>query len=83
MEVVVSKTQRVNVRKALDDIYGDVSWLRISRTYFDKSASWIYNKFRGIDGNGKEADFTEEERLLLKGALNDLADRIRKASDKI
>lgn len=83
MEVTIKQQRNPSVRQAMEDIYGDISWLRISRNYFGKSASWIYNKFRGIDGNGKEADFSEEERLLLKGALNDLADRIRKASDSI
>ena len=60
-----------------------VSWGDISREYFGKSGSWLYHKLNGIDGNKKSTDFTVEERYQLKGALIDLADRIRKAADSI
>lgn len=64
------------------DIALDVTWARLSRTYFGKSASWIYNKMNGIDGNGGRADFSEAEKATLKAALYDLADRIKKAADE-
>jgi hypothetical protein len=37
----------------------------------------------GIDGNGGEGDFTCSEKLQLKNALYDFAERIRKAADNI
>lgn len=37
----------------------------------------------GIDGNGGKSGFTPEEAAQFKGALCDLADRIRKAADSI
>ena len=43
----------------------------------------LYHKLDGIDGNKKPTEFTIEERYQLKGALCDLADRIRKAADSI
>ena len=37
----------------------------------------------GIDGNGGKGGFTESEALLLRGALIDLSERLRKAADEI
>jgi hypothetical protein len=61
----------------------DVTWSKISRRYFDKSASWIYNKLNGIDGNGGQGDFTCDEKLQLQNALYDFAERIRNAAKEI
>ncbi len=72
-----------NIRPQLDDINGNILWGQIARDYFDKSASWLYNKLKGIDGNGGVGGFTDEELLQFKGALCDLADRIRKTADKL
>ena len=41
------------------------------------------HKLDGIDGNKKPTEFSEEEKYTLKGALIDLADRIRRAADTI
>ena len=43
----------------------------------------MYHKLDGIDGNGGEGGFTEEEMQKLKGALCDLADRIRRVADSL
>lgn len=71
------------VRKKMADILNWVVWGKLANFYFGKSASWFYNKFNGMDGNGKPTEFSEQERLQLKGALCDLADRIRKAADTL
>ncbi|OJU55652.1 MAG: DUF5053 domain-containing protein [Bacteroidales bacterium 45-6] len=81
METTVKKNQ--NIKFALHDIILDVTWSKISKRYFGKSSSWIYNKLNGIDGNGGDGGFTDEERELLRGALVDFADRLRVAADKI
>lgn len=67
----------------MDDIFDAITWGYLARNYFDKSASWFYNKMKGIDGNGKATEFNLEERIRFKGALCDLADRIRRAADSI
>lgn len=51
--------------------------------YFNKSSSWLYHKLDGIDGNGGKGGFTPEEVQQLKGALCDVADRLRRAADSI
>lgn len=78
-----TKIQRVTMYQQMDDIFDAITWGNLARNYFDKSASWFYNKMKGIDGNGKPTEFNLSERMQLKGALTDLADRIRRAADTI
>ena len=80
METIMQQT---TMKQRLQDIYLDISWRELSRNYFDKSVSWLYNKLNGRDGNGGRGDFTKEEALQLKGALIDLSDRIRRCADTI
>ena len=75
--------QQITMKKRLEDIYLDISWRELSRHYFDKSVSWLYNKLNGRDGNGGRGDFTKEEALKLKSALIDLSERIRRCADTI
>lgn len=65
------------IRKKLDDIDLNLNWGEFAHNYFDRSASWFYNKLNGIGG------FTEEELTIFKGGLCDLANRLRKAADKL
>ena len=75
--------KKTSVGMQLQDIRMDITWSKIARKYFDKSASWLYNKMNGIDGNGGEGDFSYAERLQLKNALYDFSERIRKAADNL
>jgi len=77
------KVKDNTMRAQLEDILVDVSWRQIAQDYFGKSSSWIYNKLNGIDGNGGEGGFTDTEKEQLRGALTDIALRIRKAADRI
>ncbi|GIZ15104.1 DUF5053 domain-containing protein [Capnocytophaga catalasegens] len=79
MEIIISK--RETTKKQIEDIALEISWAKISQRYFGKSASWIYNKLSEIDGNGGVGGFTETEKEQFKGALYDLAARIRKTAD--
>ena len=84
MEQVLTKKERIvhsDVKQKLSDIKMTISWMEIAHTYFGKSSSWLYQKLDGIDGNGGKGGFTDEELKLLKGALVDLSDRIRRAAD--
>ena len=75
--------KRTTMSAQLHDIRQDITWSKISRMYFGKSASWLYNKLNGIDGNGGEGDFTLGEKIQLRNALYDFSDRIRKSADSI
>lgn len=71
------------MKKQLEDILVSISWRDLANRYFDKSGSWLYHKLDGVDGNKKPTEFTMEEKYQLKGALIDLADRIRRTADAI
>jgi hypothetical protein len=76
-------SKQTSVSTQLQDIRLDITWSKIARNYFGKSASWLYNKMNGTDGNGGEGDFTFSEKPQLKHALYDFSERIRKAADKL
>lgn len=81
--MTMPKEGQMTMKRQMDDILVSISWGDLARTYFDKSASWFYHKMDGRDGNGKPTEFNYDERVQLKGALCDLADRIRRAADSI
>lgn len=84
MEKNTNKQAKDNtVKQRLQDILLSVSWREVANTYFDRSASWLYHKLDGIDGNGGIGGFTDKEKEQLRGALVDLSDRIRRAADNI
>ena len=71
------------VKAKLIDISLAISWREIAVNYFGKSPSWLYHKLDGIDGNGGAGGFTDQEKEQLKGALYDIAERIRRAADNL
>ena len=84
MEIAIKQTvSEPTMKQKMQDILVAISWREIARTYFGKSASWLYHKMDGIDGNGGKGEFTKEEAMQMKGALCDLADRIRRCADSI
>ena len=81
--MTLKDSQKGTMKKKMEDILLAISWRELSTRYFGKSCSWLYHKLDGIDGNGKPTEFTEEEKFMLKGALTDLSDRIRRTADSI
>jgi len=79
----VKKKLDSNVKAKMQDILLAISWRELAHSYFDKSASWLYHKLDGIDGNGGVGGFSDEEKDKLKGALCDLSYRIRVCADKL
>jgi len=71
------------VKQQLSDILLDISWAKIAQKYFGKSSSWMYHKLDGIDGNGNKSDFTYSEKIQLRNALFDFAERIRNSAQSI
>lgn len=66
------------VKSKLRDILLWVNIAKIANHYFDKKSTWLYAKI-----DGESAEFKQDEVLQLKGALIDLADRIRKCADAL
>ncbi len=73
-----------DARMKLQDILVAISWRELARSYFGKSSSWLYHKLDGIKSDGTQGGgFTEAERVKLKEALEDLANRIHTAASQL
>ena len=72
-----------DMKKKLSDVLMAISWREFANTYFQRSSSWFYHKMDGIDGNGDQGGFNEEEAEQMRGALIDLSNRIRRAAENI
>ena len=72
-----------DMKSRVKDISLIVSWREIEHQYFDRSASWLYHKLDGIDGNGGSGGFTQQEAATLKDALLDISARLRKVAETI
>ena len=81
--LTLKRTQADTMKAQMSDLLISISWSDLAKRYFGKSGSWLYHKLDGIDGNKKPTEFSEAEKLILRGALTDLADRIRRAADGI
>jgi len=66
----------------LGDISHALSLSYIATTYFGKSRSWLYQRLNGHTVNGKQAQFSPEEKKLFAKALNDLSIRLKETSLK-
>lgn len=75
--------QKKSMKSLMWDIIVDISWANISKKYFGKSRSWLSQKMNGLDGNGSNTEFSEEEQQILKEALYDLSNRIKICADKL
>ena len=74
--------QKASVKEVLSDVYEEVNWAYLAKNYFGKTRSWLYHNFSGTN-NGVPDDFSDVDRERLRGALVDMADRIRAAADKL
>ena len=84
METIIVKQEIItDMKKRMQPILLDISWRELSNNYFGRTSSWFYHKMDGINGNGGQGGFTREEAEHLRGALCDLADRIRRAAESI
>ncbi len=68
----------LEVKEKLRDVLLWINIAKMANVYFDEKSTWLYSK---IDEN--ETEFTPEELLQFKGALIDLANRIRTCADKL
>lgn len=71
------------IKVALQDIYLYIVWGKFANDYFQKSSSWLYNKFNGRDGNGGVGSFSESEKEHLKNSLFDFSEKIRNIAQNL
>ncbi len=72
----VEDCKELLLREQLKEILPILSLAHISKTYFNKTRSWLYQRINGSLVNGKPARFTPEELDVLKSALLDVSSKI-------
>lgn len=71
-----AEAAEIILREQLKDILPVVSLAYISKTYFNKTRQWLYQRINGSLVNGKPARFTPEEIDTLNLALKDIGNRL-------
>ena len=77
---VISHVRLANKMENMTD-YLSISY--ISKRFFGKSRSWLHNRLKGNNNNGKPAVLTPLEEKQLKSALYTLSNEIKIAADQI
>lgn len=81
--MTLKQNQADTMKAQMEDLLISISWSDLAKRYFGKSGSWLYHKLDGVDGNRKSIEFSDSEKDILKGALVDLSNRIRRVADNI
>jgi hypothetical protein len=71
---------KVDVYIEMSEISKYISLSVIAKDYFGKSKEWLYQRIKGYKINGKQAQFTDEERKRLSEALKDLSEKLNDTS---
>lgn len=84
METVITTPELItDMKKKMQGVLQAISWRDFANTYFHRSSSWFYHKMDGIDGNGNQGGFNQDEATQMRDALLDLSERIRQAAESI
>ncbi|MDR1718447.1 MAG: DUF5053 domain-containing protein [Prevotella sp.] len=70
----------LKIRRQLEPVLPYVSLSMIAKEYFGKSRNWLYQKLNGNMVNGKPAYFTDDEKLKLKYAIDDITKKFQSVS---
>ena len=70
------EAEEMVLKSQISELLPIISVSHISKTYFNKSRQWFYQKVNGNIVNGKPARFTEEEIKTLNFALKDISKKI-------
>lgn len=76
----VKEAEELRIKEKLEQILPIVSVSYLSKTYFDKTPQWFYQRLNGNIVNGKEAKFTDQELKTLSIALNDISEKLKESS---
>jgi hypothetical protein len=82
-EQIKDVSAEISVLEQLDGMEEFVNLASISRTYFGKTKSWIYQRLHGYPIHGKPAKFTDEEKRKLSDALLSISENIKAVAYKI
>ena len=76
-------SKRTEFSKKLSKLDDFIVWSHVAMEYFRQSPAWMVYKMIGKNDKGEPTDFTKNEKLILKGALVDMADILRRTADEI
>ena len=66
----------ITVRMQLSGLIEVLPLSYIAQTYFHKTRQWLYQRINGTKVNGKPAKFTNEEKIKLNEAIQDISKKI-------
>ena len=70
------KREDIDPLPILGEISEAISFKYVAERYFGKGASWLYQRMKRYNVNGKPAAFTEKELSVLAEAFNDLGQQL-------
>jgi len=79
----IKETHANLLRDKLKDVLPVMSVSYLSKTYFDKSPQWFYQRLNGNRVNGKPAQFTTADLKILHGALLDISNKISSSASVV
>lgn len=82
LHATVEAAEELIMVHKLGNIAQAISLSYIANTYFGKSRSWLYQRLNGHNVNGKQAQFTAEEKKQFASALKDLSIQLQETSLK-
>ena len=72
----LSDIKELKIKEQIAQISDMISMAYISKTYFNKSKSWMSQRINEFDVNGKPAKFTSEEVERLNFAIQDISAKL-------
>jgi len=75
--------KKIDIAVEISQISKYISLSKIAQNYFGKSKEWLYQRIKGYTVNGKTAQFTQQERIKLSLALEDISRMAHETSLKI
>lgn len=67
------KVEELTMAEKFGEVTDMVSMAYIAKTYFGKTRAWLTQRMNGNVVNGKQAQFSSEELVTLRGALMDMS----------
>jgi hypothetical protein len=83
LEEAEETLKKIDIAIEIIEISKYVSLSRISKDYFGKSREWLYQRIKGYKVNGKQAQFTSDDKKKLSMALQDISRKAHETSLRI
>ena len=76
LDTIEDSIAEYSIQQKMSELYNAINLSYIARCYFGKSRSWLYQRIKGYNVNGKKAKFTQDEKQVFINALNDIKNKI-------